>query len=229
MILKAEEPPMIIPHAATVSFQYDATAFGPEWATELGIEIPKQYARAVLSRQADFVAGRVAAREAMRKLDMPISSVGVTEQREPVWPVGVVGSITHTGNFVCAAVARTIDYQGIGIDAEFIIDGKKLPGVSKLVCTHKETALFKKSSFSDAEITTLCFSAKESIYKCLHPLIGRFMDFKDLEIVGVDQSRKTFEVRVIDASEFGGYSGLFFGGRYTFVNGLVFTTAIYPK
>jgi 4'-phosphopantetheinyl transferase EntD len=229
MILKSEEPPMIIPQAATVSFRYDATAFGPQWATEHGIEIPKQYARAVASRQADFVAGRLAAREAMRKLDLPILSIGVTEQREPVWPSGVVGSITHTGNFVCAALARTTDYQGIGIDAEFIIDADKLAGVSKLVRTPVETALFKKFSFSDAEMTTLCFSAKESVYKCLHPLIGRFMDFKDLEIVGVDQSRKTFAVRVVDASEFGGYSGLVFGVRYTVVNGLVFTTAIYTK
>ena len=229
MILNIEEPLIIVPNTATVSFRYDATSFGPGVAAEQGIEIPKQYQKAVLSRQADFVAGRVAAREAMRKLDMPILSVGVTEQREPVWPSGVVGSITHTGNFVCATVARTIDYHGIGIDAEFIIDAEKLAGVSKLVVNSAEKSLFRTFSFSNAEITTLFFSAKESMYKCLHPLTSRFMDFKDLEIVGIDRTGQRLEVRVMDTPDFAGYSGLVLGVRYAIVNGLVFTAAIYPK
>ena len=46
----------------------------------------------------------------------------MAEDRAPIWPDRVVGSITHTGDFAAAAVAWAADIAGLGIDSEQAID-----------------------------------------------------------------------------------------------------------
>lgn len=70
---------------------------------------------AVPKRQAEFSAGRAAARAALQRPDQPLP---IGPDRAPIWPDGRTGSITHCTGLCLAIVGRTADYQGIGLDAE---------------------------------------------------------------------------------------------------------------
>src|SRR5688500_4932672 len=69
-----------------------------------------------------FDAGRRCASEAMARLAPTLADVVVPrgEHGQPLWPPGIVGSISHTGDVVWAAVARRRHAAGLGIDVERI-------------------------------------------------------------------------------------------------------------
>jgi 4'-phosphopantetheinyl transferase EntD len=69
-------------------------------------------------RVREFTAGRHIARQAMRQMGVPAAAIPVAENRCPVWPRGVIGSISHTNDTVGIALARTHDYVSIGFDIE---------------------------------------------------------------------------------------------------------------
>ncbi|MGH8920694.1 MAG: 4'-phosphopantetheinyl transferase family protein, partial [Actinomycetes bacterium] len=74
--------------------------------------------RAVEKRRREFRTVRHCARQALRELGLPPVAVLTGEHREPLWPPGVVGSMTHCTGYRAAAVARSRDLRTVGIDAE---------------------------------------------------------------------------------------------------------------
>ena len=66
-------------------------------------------------RKTEHLAGRIAAVYALREYGYKcVPAIG--ELRQPVWPAGVYGSISHYGTSALAVVSR----QPIGIDIEEI-------------------------------------------------------------------------------------------------------------
>ena len=73
-----------------------------------GILYPEEAAsikRAVPKRWREFTAGRLCAREALRRLGIERHPILVGEHREPLWPSGVVGTLSHCDDCYGAAVA----------------------------------------------------------------------------------------------------------------------------
>ena len=99
---------------------------------------------AVPERQEEFRRGRACARAALGTLGGPAESISVGSNREPVWPSGYVGSITHCGPVVAAAVARAGALAGLGLDVERAEALEE--GVERLVMRSAERA----ASCSDA-------------------------------------------------------------------------------
>src|SRR3981081_2727213 len=62
--------------------------------------------RAVEKRRRDFRTVRHCSRRALRELGVPPTAVVPGERRKPVWPPGVVGSLTHCTGYRAAAVAH---------------------------------------------------------------------------------------------------------------------------
>ena len=62
-------------------------------------------AKAVPKRINEFAAGRACARRALATFGMPGAVLLAAPDRQPLWPTGFVGSITHTAGFCAAAVA----------------------------------------------------------------------------------------------------------------------------
>jgi 4'-phosphopantetheinyl transferase EntD len=75
-------------------------------------------ARAVDKRRREFATGRNCARVALGRLGVPPVPIVRGERGAPVWPPGIVGSITHCDGYRAAAVARDRDVLAVGIDAE---------------------------------------------------------------------------------------------------------------
>jgi enterobactin synthetase component D len=161
-----------------------------DWPTEL--------TDAAATRRADFLMGRLAAVEALRRLGAE-GSVGRSPEGAPVWPEGIAGSLTHHSGVAAAVVGRGADgqgYAGLGIDICPRLEGDRLRAVVRQCLTEAE-----REAWASEEAATLAFAAKESIYKAAYPRAQRFIGFDEAEIVDVgDSGRSTVEKRhAVDA------------------------------
>jgi 4'-phosphopantetheinyl transferase EntD len=159
---------------AAVDMPIDGT-ISPLFAQEAA-----QIAKAVPRRQAEFAAGRACAHRAMEALGHPRVPLLRGEDRAPVWPEGLTGSITHTDQWAAAAIGRLSDgIAAIGIDLE---PAEPLPpDLWSSICTDQERAQF--SGLSPAIAARLVFCMKEAAFKCQFPLSRTLLEFMDLQIV----------------------------------------------
>lgn len=146
------------------------------WASE----IPAM-ARAVPSRRAEFTAGRTAARAAMQALGLPGAAVPMGQDRAPVWPQGIVGSISHSGGLCVALVARSGPIMGLGVDLES--DTALDADLWAQVCGPDELAAINLLPEPlRGRVAKQIFCAKECAYKCIYPQIQMVLGFSALEI-----------------------------------------------
>jgi enterobactin synthetase component D len=145
-------------------------------------------AQAVPKRRAEFLAGRFAAQQAMRALGVD-ARVGRDEHGRPIWPSNVAGSITHGAGRALSAAAHASEVRGIGIDAERLMGEATQRELMARICSADELAtLASRLQAPEAARVTFAFSAKESLYKCLYPLVGRFMDFSAARVVDAHEA-----------------------------------------
>src|SRR3979411_1268727 len=182
--------------------------------------LPQALRHATQKRQREFLAGRWCAEEALQCLGAGSIHVAMAEDRTPIWPDGVVGSITHTGDFAAARVGGAADIAGVGIDSEEIIDPAAARDIAD-ICMVDEAMLFKPAhGRSFCEFCTFVFSAKEAVYKCLFPLTRKFLEFSDVRIISFDWYRHDFAWTAI-----GEHTGI---GRLSLADGLVHTSVEWP-
>jgi 4'-phosphopantetheinyl transferase EntD len=139
-------------------------------------------------RLADYSSGRYCATKALEQLEIKDVSIPIGEDRAPVWPEGIVGSISHCDRLIGAIVAKSSDHISLGLDIEEI--GRVSPDLWDLVFTENEKKYL--SGLSSDEIlvqSTAIFSIKEAFYKFQHPLTKTFLDFLDVEVCLEDFSR----------------------------------------
>lgn len=139
----------------------------------------KHIAGAVPKRRREFAAGRACARMALAALGVHARSIPAGSAREPVWPPGVVGSLSHEGAFCVAAVQAQHAVRGLGIDLadSAPLDSALLPRV----CTPVEArALARASASLPCDGGKLAFCVKEAAYKCLFPLVREVFGFHDV-------------------------------------------------
>ncbi|HDZ08120.1 MAG TPA: 4'-phosphopantetheinyl transferase superfamily protein [Pseudohongiella sp.] len=180
MIRQLSPPLAIDSDCYQVSCHFDRTLFHDETANQLGLILPAKMDSAVQKRKAEFLAGRYCARAALAQLDSNLdAAVGIGANRVPLWPPGLVGSITHSHCYASAVVARQQHIRAVGLDSETWIKKSNRENVSSLILTPSETRSGQIQLFdSPLHFLTLVFSAKESLFKCLFPLVNRFFDFQ---------------------------------------------------
>jgi 4'-phosphopantetheinyl transferase EntD len=116
----------------------------------------------------------------MEKLGHAPAPVPAAPDRAPVWPAGLVGSITHAAGRCAAAVARAADgFQAIGLDLE---PASALPpDILETVCLPGEQAWLQSQPAADRDVLARAiFSAKECAYKAQYPLSGVLLEFHEL-------------------------------------------------
>jgi 4'-phosphopantetheinyl transferase EntD len=146
--------------------------------------------RAVEKRRREFTTARVCARAALAELGFPATAIPTGERGEPLWPAGVVGSITHCEGYRACAVARASEIVTVGIDAE---PNAALPdGLLGDIARPEEEPVVGRLKRERPEIhwDRLLFSAKESVYKAWFPLARRWLGFEDAVIeLDADEGR----------------------------------------
>ena len=131
-------------------------------------------------RLRQFSHGRACARAALEALGHGGAAVPVGASRAPVWPAGIVGSISHTHDWAAAAAAPASIASGLGLDIE---DAGPLPAeLRKLVCTTEENRWLDLQG-DHGNLAKHIFCAKESLFKCVWPQLRTFIDFQQVRIV----------------------------------------------
>ncbi len=155
----------------------------PVEANLLGVET--DLARKMAEKRYDeFIHGRHCARLVLKELGVAEVAIGKGDNRQPLWPDGIMGSISHTQHFAAAAVGLHASYAGIGIDMESATPLEEK--LFKAICRQEELDEFAQLGLSQEQAgmrAKLLFSIKESIYKCLWPEVRRFIDFIEMQVV----------------------------------------------
>jgi 4'-phosphopantetheinyl transferase EntD len=153
-------------------------------------------ARAVEKRRREFTTGRACARAALARLAVPAQPVPSGDHGEPIWPPGIVGSITHCDGYRACAVARGSDVQLLGIDAEF--DAPLPAGVLEAIARPEERGRIDELGRAVPGVCwdRVLFSGKESVFKALFPLTRYRLGYEEASLA-IDEAAGTFTARVL--------------------------------
>jgi len=176
--------------------------------------------RAVPKRAGEFAAGRLCARRALAEFGIVEFPIKVADDRQPMWPDAMVGSITHTTGFCAAAVAKRQRVTALGLDSEVV--GDVNAEIWPSVCVPVETAWVETLPASEqAAAVTLIFSAKEAFYKFQYPIARERLSFHDasVEVVAWGAADGAFKIHPIRALAMPAVPPL--QGRYLFHEELV--------
>jgi 4'-phosphopantetheinyl transferase EntD len=148
-------------------------------------------------RIGDFTAGRLCARRALAAFGVQDFSLLPAHDRQPRWPQGYVGSITHTEGYSAAVVGRGAQYLSLGVDAEAIasVHAELWPRILGEAERRQLTQL--QAPEARLRAAAIIFAAKEAFYKCQFPLTSEWLEFEDLHIGSDDFGREQgqFSVR----------------------------------
>jgi 4'-phosphopantetheinyl transferase EntD len=186
--------------------------------------------QAVEKRRREFVTVRACARSALALLGLPSSPIASGDRGQPLWPAGVVGSLTHCSGFRACALARSADLAGVGIDAE---PHAPLPtGLLEDIARAEERPALAELARVEPAVhwDRLLFSAKESVYKVWFPLARCWLGFEDATLT-LDPAERTFRARLLVPWPGVGVGACFsrvLDGRWLVREGLILTTLVLP-
>lgn len=167
-----------------------------ELEVELFAEEESAIERAVQKRRREFVTGRACAREALAQLGRPPAPLLSGPRGEPLWPAGIVGSITHCKGYRACAVALATELRVLGVDAE---PDERLPdGLLDRIALPEEQHLLHDLGRRAPGVNwdRLLFCIKESVYKAWYPLTEHWLGFEDA-VVSIDPHRESLTAHLL--------------------------------
>jgi 4'-phosphopantetheinyl transferase EntD len=185
-------------------------------------------ARAVEKRRREFTTARACAHEALAQLGHAHQAIPSGPKGEPLWPAGIVGSITHCDGYRACALARADDLATLGVDAE---PNQPLPdGLLGDIALPEEREWLRHlaGQAPGTHWDRLLFSIKESVYKAWFPLAERWLGFEDA-VVSLDRGRGSFSAHLlVPGPRFGGAELRGFQGNWLVADGLVLAAIALP-
>lgn len=190
-----------------------------------GLTLPEKLTTAIAKRRLEFLAGRFCAQAALAGLGIGAQdTLEISQSKAPKWPTGVIGSITHTKNYAAAVVGKSTTWQGLGIDSEVIVEDSKPTSLIKHVCIDGEfEKLARDYEMGISELFTLIFSAKESLFKAINPIVNKFFGFKGASLDRLSPEEGSFIVRLQTTLSPGFQAGYEYKGYYTTTGNRIMT------
>jgi 4'-phosphopantetheinyl transferase EntD len=150
----------------------------------------------VKKRKAEFLAARYCAKKCLSKLGIEDFTVLNAEERFPIWPTSVCGSLSHCSSLAAAATSNDSAIFGIGLDVEFLIDSKVISDIRKRTIFGSECDLLNIAGFSSDLLFTAIFSIKESFFKAVFPNTKQYFDFDAVMVESLDLNNNSFALRL---------------------------------
>jgi 4'-phosphopantetheinyl transferase EntD len=121
-------------------------------------------AKAVERRRSEFAAGRRSARCALATLGCPVRPLMIGALRQPLWPAGFGGSITHDGRYAAAIAWRVSGHApDLSLDLIDRADLAVFPTIASAIAHPDEPRWDSEGALARV------FSAKETAIKILSP------------------------------------------------------------
>jgi 4'-phosphopantetheinyl transferase EntD len=132
-------------------------------------------------RQPQFVAGRIALRDACARLGAAAPHAILPDDRgAPRMPAGVVASVSHKRTMAVALATK--DWDGtLGVDIEALAPARLAIWRHVLTDDEQDTLAPFDDDRRWRELI-LRFSIKEAIYKALDPYLRRYIAFREVEV-----------------------------------------------
>ncbi len=171
-----------------VSACFTESALSSELFASYAIPAPK----AAIKRQAEFLAARLCAREALcLQTGLPSIPLQQENSRIPLWPKHSCGSMSHSHKICAAIVGNTQHWQGFGLDIEKPLSIPRAQRLAKTILTPDEYSIYSQFESSQGALyLTLVFSFKESLFKALNPLTGTYFGFYDAQVLDLEPAEK---------------------------------------
>ena len=177
-------PAGVEPSSALARLLFDDLPVGVAWtggAQEPSVPLVtpdevEAISHAVERRRRSFLNGRATLRVAAAELGITLASVGRADDRAPVFPSGVAGSLSHTDGMVIGAAHGSDTPWRVGVDVERT--DRDLSGVVDRVLMPDERAAVERGDAPMSEIAV--FSAKEALYKAQHQWSASWLGFEDV-------------------------------------------------
>jgi 4'-phosphopantetheinyl transferase EntD len=182
----------------------------------------------VPSRQREFFTGRSLARRALQTLGCDAGALLPDASGAPRWPLGVTGSVSHSGSLCVVAVATRERLRGVGVDVEPAepLERELWPEI----CTDDERRWIEARPEAErGSWARWFFSAKEAVYKVQSPLTGVFLEFHDVTLLAHDPDSRTGRFSAtLPRSAREKLACATVSGRYATHAGFLFTAAALP-
>jgi enterobactin synthetase component D len=176
--------PLVLPDVILLSTHFDTSQLASDDFQRSAIEPPASIQRSVAKRQAEFLAGRVCARAALQQLDGLSFIPAIGEDRAPVWPAHISGSITHSTGRAAAIVAKKTHWRGLGMDLENLLNFERAERLAGEILTPPEMQRMAAGGNEHLALrVTLTFSVKESLFKALYPIVQKRFYFEHAEML----------------------------------------------
>ncbi|PKH14574.1 4'-phosphopantetheinyl transferase family protein [Pseudomonas fluorescens] len=181
--------PVPLPGTVFLSTRFDPALLNASDFQRSAVPPPASIQRSVAKRQAEFLAGRLCAREALQRLDNLDCVPAIGEDRAPIWPGHISGSITHSTGHAAAIVAHKVQWRGLGMDLENLLTLERAERLAGEILTPDEVQRMASLPREQAALlVTLTFSVKESLFKALYPLVHQRFYFEHAEVVEWSQA-----------------------------------------
>ncbi len=145
-------------------------------------------------RRWEYVAGRQCAQIALTAVGYEGITVPSGKSGEPIWPQGIVGSITHCEGYAAAAIALNSGIVSLGLDAE--TNQPLSDKVLKRIGNPEEIQWVKRTKGSEyPNPGKILFSAKEATFKAWHPITGEWLGFQEAHL-SFDLETRNFTVNI---------------------------------
>lgn len=145
------------------------------------------------ARKIEFAAGRFAARMAMTAMGLPAQPVLCGSDRAPIWPKGMVGSLTHSSNCCAVALTQASQFRAVGLDVEHD-DPLSDADQAEVLTRFEKNWLLARPKSERGVLAKVIFSAKESVYKAQYPLTKQVIGFDAVD-VALDTGNGRFAAR----------------------------------
>ncbi|HHR5860542.1 TPA: 4'-phosphopantetheinyl transferase family protein [Providencia alcalifaciens] len=147
--------------------------------------MPEDIEQSIPKRQYEYIRGRICAADALSQLGCFQLDVGRGADKAPLWPAGIVGSISHNDNWAIACVAWEHEYSGLGIDIETRIEPSYLDAMNQYIYTQEEFKLMNLTVADRLTASTILFSIKESVIKLFLAQNLTLQSFTDIRLIQV--------------------------------------------
>lgn len=181
-------------HPALYYCQFSKNSYSDDLFAYYRVEFPEQLKNAVIKRRAEFLAGRYCASKVLMQQGITESTIGIGAHRNPLWPSGVRGTISHCNENAVAAICRTSNTLGIGIDIEELASSDTVKRLQSQIFYGQESLLLADER--KTLIFTLAFSVKESFFKAAYPTVRKYFNFDSVSIVNIDFKRKKIALEI---------------------------------
>lgn len=176
--------PVALPGTVFLSTRFEPKLLEAGDFQRCAVPPPASIQRSVAKRQAEFLAGRLCARSALQRLEGLDCIPAIGEDRAPVWPAHISGSITHSTGHAAAIVGHKAQWRGLGMDLENLLPLERAERLAGEILTADEMQRMAAGPREQiAQCVTLTFSAKESLFKALYPIVQKRFYFEHAEML----------------------------------------------